>query len=147
MKELKFFVCTHCGNLAGMVYNSGVPMICCGEPMKELVPNTVDAAGEKHKPVISVDGSTVTVTVGSVAHPMTEAHLIQWVVLQTEQGVQRKELAADAEPKAVFALAEGDKACGRPTCKPSGRGQTKEPSKRPRKRALFCWPLTDGAHF
>src|SRR5699024_1403601 len=53
MKELKFFVCTHCGNLAGMVYSSGVPMICCGEPMKELVPNTVDAAGEKHKPVIS----------------------------------------------------------------------------------------------
>ena len=46
MKELKFFVCTHCGNLAGMVYSSGVPMICCGEPMKELVPNTVDAAGE-----------------------------------------------------------------------------------------------------
>ena len=64
MKELKFFVCTHCGNLAGMVYNSGVPMICCGEPMKELVPNTVDAAGEKHKPVVSVAGNTVTVTVG-----------------------------------------------------------------------------------
>ena len=97
MKELKFFVCTHCGNLAGMVYSSGVPMICCGEPMKELVPNTVDAAGEKHKPVVSVEGSTVTVAVGSVAHPMTDAHLIQWVALQTEQGV------------AVFALAEGDK--------------------------------------
>ena len=76
MKELKFFVCTHCGNLAGMVYSSGVPMICCGEPMKELVPNTVDAAGEKHKPVVSVEGSTVTVAVGSVAHPMTDAHLI-----------------------------------------------------------------------
>ena len=109
MKELKFFVCTHCGNLAGMVYSSGVPMICCGEPMKELVPNTVDAAGEKHKPVVSVEGSTVTVAVGSVAHPMTDAHLIQWVALQTEQGVQRKELAANAEPKVVFALAEGDK--------------------------------------
>ena len=109
MKELKFFVCTHCGNLAGMVYSSGVPMICCGEPMKELVPNTVEAAGEKHKPVIAVEGSTVTVTVGSVAHPMTDAHLIQWVVLETEQGVQRKTLTADAEPKAVFALAEGDK--------------------------------------
>ena len=108
MKELKFFVCTHCGNLAGMVYNSGVPMICCGEPMKELVPNTVDAAGEKHKPVISVDGSTVTVTVGSVAHPMTEAHLIQWVVLQTEQGVQRKELAPPrpVEDRAVSQPAE-----------------------------------------
>ena len=109
MKELKFFVCPHCGNLAGMVYSSGVPMICCGEPMKELVPNTVDAAGEKHKPVVSVAGNTVTVTVGSVAHPMTEAHLIQWVALQTEQGVQRKVLAADSAPTVTFALTEGDK--------------------------------------
>ena len=109
MKELKFFLCTHCGNLAGMVYSSGVPMICCGEPMKELVPNTVDAAGEKHKPVVTVAGNTVTVTVGSVAHPMTEAHLIQWVALQTEQGVQRKVLAADSAPTVTFALTEGDK--------------------------------------
>ena len=109
MKELKFFLCTHCGNLAGMVYSSGVPMIFCGEPMKELVPNTVDAAGEKHKPVVTVAGNTVTVTVGSVAHPMTEAHLIQWVALQTEQGVQRKVLAADSAPTVTFALTEGDK--------------------------------------
>ena len=104
MKDLKFYVCTHCGNLIETIHSSGVPMICCGEPM-----NTVEAAGEKHKPVIAVEGSTVTVTVGSVAHPMTDAHLIQWVVLETEQGVQRKTLTADAEPKAVFALAEGDK--------------------------------------
>ena len=109
MKDLKFYVCTHCGNLIETIHSSGFPMICCGEPMKELVPNTVEAAGEKHKPVIAVEGSTVTVTVGSVAHPMTDAHLIQWVVLETEQGVQRKTLTADAEPKAVFALAEGDK--------------------------------------
>ena len=109
MKELKFYVCSHCGNLVEMVHSSGVPMICCGEAMKELVPNTVDAAGEKHKPVVTVEGSTVTVVVGSVAHPMTDAHLIQWVVLETEQGVQRKELAANAEPKAVFTVAEGDK--------------------------------------
>ena len=86
MKDLKFYVCTHCGNLIETIHSSGVPMICCGEPMKELVPNTVEAAGEKHKPVIAVEGSTVTVTVGSVAHPMTDAHLIQWVVLETEQG-------------------------------------------------------------
>ena len=109
MKEMKFDGCSHCGNLVEMVHSSGVPMICCGQPMKELVPNTVDAAGEKHKPVVTVEGSTVTVVVGSVAHPMTDAHLIQWVVVETEQGVQRKELAANAEPKAVFTLAEGDK--------------------------------------
>ena len=109
MKDLKFYVCTHCGNLIETIHSSGVPMICCGEPMKELVPNTVEAAGEKHKPVVTVEGSTVTVAVGSVAHPMTDAHLIQWVVLETEQGVQRKELSANAEPKAVFTVAEGDK--------------------------------------
>ena len=107
MKDLKFYVCTHCGNLIETIHSSGVPMICCGEPMKELVPNTVEAAGEKHKPVIAVEGSTVTVTVGSVAHPMTDAHLIQWVVLETEQGVQRKTLTADAEPKAVFCPGRG----------------------------------------
>ncbi len=110
MKELKFYVCNHCGNLVGMVNNSGVPMICCGEPMKELVPNTVEASGEKHKPVVTVEGGTVNVMVGSVAHPMQKVHSIQWIALQTEQGVQRKPLAVDAEPKAVFALAEGDKA-------------------------------------
>ena len=109
MKALKFYVCPPCGTLIEPIHSSGVPMICCGEPMKELVPNTVEAAGEKHKPVIAVEGSTVTVTVGSVAHPMTDPHLNQWVVLETEQGVPRKPLTADAEPKAVFALAEGDK--------------------------------------
>ena len=108
MKELKFYVCSHCGNLVEMVHSSGVPMICCGQPMKELVPNTVDAAGEKHKPVVTVEGSTVTVVVGSVAHPMTEEHLIQWVVLETSQGWQQKKLAAGDAPEVKFALAEGE---------------------------------------
>jgi superoxide reductase len=68
----KFYLCKHCGNLVGMVHNSGVPIICCGEPMNELVPNTTDGAAEKHVPVVSIEGNMVTVEVGSVAHPMVE---------------------------------------------------------------------------
>ena len=108
--EQKFYICSHCGNIIAMVKDKGVPVMCCGQKMTRLEPGVTDGAAEKHLPVWKKEGNKVFVTVGSVAHPMTEAHLIQWVVLQTEQGVQRKELAADAEPKAVFALAEGDKA-------------------------------------
>ena len=105
----KFFVCKHCGNLVGMIFNSGVPMVCCGENMTELVPNTTDAAQEKHVPVVTVEGNKVTVEVGSVAHPMEEAHYIQWIYLQTEKGGQRKSLNPGYAPKAVFELID-DKA-------------------------------------
>ncbi len=104
----KFYVCEVCGNIAGKVNDAGVPLVCCGRPMKELVANSTDAAGEKHVPVVTVDGNQVIVNVGSVAHPMTEEHLIAWVCLETTQGWQRKPLAANAEPKVVFALADGD---------------------------------------
>ena len=61
---MKFYECSHCHNIIAYVKSSGVPVICCGEPMKELIPNTTDAAGEKHVPVIQVEGNKVTVTVG-----------------------------------------------------------------------------------
>jgi len=69
----------HCGNIIGVIHNAGVPMMCCGEKMQELIPGTVDAAVEKHVPVVSVDGNIVTVKVGEVEHPMVEEHFIQWV--------------------------------------------------------------------
>ena len=81
---------------------------CCGEEMLELVPNTSDGAGEKHVPVLERAGQTVTVKVGSVAHPMLEEHSIRWIALETKEGMQRKRLAPGAEPKASFALTEGD---------------------------------------
>ncbi len=109
-ESAKFYVCKHCGNLVSMIHASGVKMICCGEEMSELKPNTVDAAQEKHVPVVTVNGNTVTVEVGSVPHPMLDAHYIQWIYLETEQGIQRKCLKPGTEPKAVFSLAEGDKA-------------------------------------
>ncbi len=104
MCETSFYVCKHCGNLIGMIHNSGVPMVCCGEKMQLLEPNTVDASAEKHVPVASVDGDILTVHIGSAAHPMTAEHHIDWVYLQTENGGQRKCLAVDSEPTVTFAL-------------------------------------------
>ena len=106
---MKFFICNHCKNIIGKIHDSGVPVVCCGEKMAELVPNTTDAATEKHVPVIKVDGTSVTVTIGSTLHPMTEEHLIQWVYLETEEGGQRKNLKAGDKPELTFAITPGDR--------------------------------------
>lgn len=106
--ELKFYVCKHCGNIIAKVKDSGVPVICCGEPMSEIVPGAVDAAHEKHVPVYTVEGNTVQVQVGSVLHPATAEHHIEWIALQTKFGNQRKALDPTAEPKACFAICKGD---------------------------------------
>lgn len=79
--ELKLYKCAHCGNIAFKLIDSGVPMICCGEAMAELVPNTTDAAQEKHVPVLEDNGHTVTVKVGSVTHPMLAEHYIPVIAL------------------------------------------------------------------
>ena len=71
---MKFYVCEHCGNIIEYVKNKGVPVMCCGQKMVELIPGTSDGATEKHVPVIKVDGQTVGVEVGSVAHPSLEEH-------------------------------------------------------------------------
>lgn len=108
-KEQKFYVCKHCGNLVGMLDDAGVPIICCGEPMVELIPNTTDAAQEKHMPVVTVKGREVTVNVGSTAHPMTGEHHIAWIYLQTNEGGHRKSPDADGAPEVKFALTEDEK--------------------------------------
>ncbi|MFI3256852.1 MAG: desulfoferrodoxin family protein [Spirochaetales bacterium] len=109
MTKMNFFLCNHCGNLIGMIHDAGVPVVCCGEKMHELVPGAVDAAQEKHVPVVAVNGTTVTVTVGEVAHPMEESHFIQWVYVQTEKGGQRKGLKPGDKPELTFAITEDDK--------------------------------------
>ena len=105
---MTFYKCAHCGNIIAHINDSGVRVVCCGEEMKPLIPNTTDAAGEKHVPLIKQEGNLVTVSVGSVAHPMLEAHYIQWMILETKQGRQRKMLKAGEKPVAVFALTDGD---------------------------------------
>ena len=109
MCETKFYVCETCGNLGGMINASGVSMMCCGKKMSVLEAGVVEASKEKHIPVASVNGNTVTVTVGSVEHPMTEEHLINWVYLQTDKGGQRKCLSAGSAPSVIFALTENEK--------------------------------------
>ena len=107
---LKFYKCAHCGNVAIKPFDAGVPLMCCGEKMEELTANSTDAATEKHVPVVAVEGNTVNVVVGEVEHPMTEEHLIAFIVLETKAGYQVAELTAADAPKATFALAEGDEA-------------------------------------
>ncbi|MBQ9137210.1 MAG: desulfoferrodoxin [Alistipes sp.] len=83
----KFFKCRHCGNVVEKVVDSGVAVVCCGEKMEELVPNTVEASGEKHIPVVTrIDENTIKVEVGSVAHPMLPEHHIAFIYVETESG-------------------------------------------------------------
>ena len=108
MSNKKFYRCNACGNLFGVINDSGVNPVCCGSPMEELKANTVDAAVEKHVPVIEISGDTVTVSVGSVQHPMLEEHFIQWIMITQGDITQKKVLKPGEEPKAVFKIAEGE---------------------------------------
>jgi len=106
MKNTKFYICPDCGMVIETVHDSGIAPSCCGMKMDVLVPNTVEASGEKHIPAVTVDGSVVTVNVGSVDHPMQDAHYIEWVQLVTERGSQRKYMNPGDAPKVTFQLAE-----------------------------------------
>lgn len=108
MEEKKFFVCKHCGNIITHVKDSGVRVMCCGEKMEEIVPNTTDASKEKHMPEVLKENGKITVTVGSTLHPMTEAHLIEWILLVTKEGCQRKTLNANCAPVAEFYISDND---------------------------------------
>lgn len=106
--EQKFFICEHCGNIVEVVKDAGVPIMCCGQKMTELVPGTTDAAVEKHVPVYEVKDGKVYVKVGEVEHPMLEEHYIEWISIQTNKGIQRKALAPGEKPEAVFAICEDE---------------------------------------
>ena len=101
---MKFYLCNHCKNLVAMVNDSGVNPVCCGEKMQLLVPGTVDASVEKHTPAVTVDVDIVRVEVGSVAHPMTDEHFIQWIYLETCCGGQIKYLRPTDAPETKFNL-------------------------------------------
>lgn len=106
--EQRFYICERCGRIMAVVKDSAVPVMCCGQKMKELIPGTTEASAEKHIPVCTVDGNKVTVTVGEVFHPMLDEHYIEWISLQTKQGNQRKILKPGDKPQACFAILEGD---------------------------------------
>ena len=106
--EQRFYVCEGCGKIVAMVKPSACPTMCCGQAMKQIVPNTTDAAQEKHVPVWKQEGNLVKVQVGSTAHSMLAAHYIEWVSLQTKAGNQRKALSPGMAPEVTFALTDGD---------------------------------------
>lgn len=106
--KMKFYKCKVCGKIITLIEDTGVPTVCCGQDMVELKAGTTDAAVEKHVPIVAANGNIVTVSVGSVAHPMEEKHFIEWICLETSKGFQMKYLKPGAEPKALFVLADGE---------------------------------------
>ena len=103
MRE-KFYICRKCGNLVELLNDSGVPMVCCGEEMQALVPNTSEGAGEKHLPFVQVDGDNLHVQIGEVIHPMIAEHYIQWIYVETENGGQLIKFMPDDIPQADVCL-------------------------------------------
>lgn len=99
-----FYKCSHCGKVVMLLEDKGIPTICCGEEMKLLNPNTVDAAFEKHVPVVEEKDDAVQVRVGEVAHPMSPEHFIEFIVLHTDQGYKIKHLHPGELPVAEFAI-------------------------------------------
>ena len=104
---MKFYKCSHCGNIVVYAQNMGVPVFCCGEKMQEITESI--GAPEKHTPIISQEGNIVKVTMGEAAHPMTVEHHIAWVVLETENGFQLKNIDATGAPEAVFVINDSEK--------------------------------------
>ena len=101
----KFYKCNHCGNVVEKVVDKKVPVVCCGQKMEELIPNTVDASGEKHVPVVTwVDDKTLKIEVGSVHHPMLPEHHIAFVYVETENGGIRVNL--NDKPETIVYVGE-----------------------------------------
>lgn len=103
-----FYKSKHCENLAVLLQGGEKEMSCCGEPMTRLEANTSEGASEKHLPVVKKEGDKIHVQVGSVSHPMSEEHSIQWIYLATRQGGQIKQLESHQPPEACFSVCGGD---------------------------------------
>ena len=104
---MKFYICKHCGNITTYMEESGVPIMCCGKKMEELIPGTSDGAFEKHIPKVTIDNNKVLVEIGEVEHPMVDAHYIKWIIIETTDGIQIKRLQPNNKPIAEFRIKEG----------------------------------------
>jgi superoxide reductase len=105
---MKFYKCAKCGQMVGAIKETACDVFCCGQAMEELIPGTTDAAVEKHVPVYTVEGSKVSVKVGSVEHPMIDVHYIEWIVVETNFGSYTRKLSPNTPPAAEFNLVEGE---------------------------------------
>jgi superoxide reductase len=113
--RLEIYKCEVCGNIVEVVHASGGQLVCCGQPMKLMTENSVDASKEKHVPVIEKVAGGVKVSVGSVAHPMEEKHYIEWIELIVDGKAYRQFLNPGEKPEALFNV-EGDKLTAREYC-------------------------------
>ncbi|MGL4949255.1 MAG: desulfoferrodoxin family protein [Anaeroplasmataceae bacterium] len=107
--ELKIYRCNKCHNVITHLYKSPIDVICCGEKMKELVPNTVDAAVEKHVPVVTVKDNLVNIKIGSVIHPMTKEHYIDFIIIHTDKSAIVKKLTLDSSLDINYQLDPNEK--------------------------------------
>ena len=101
-ERLQVYKCELCGNMAEILHGGGGTLVCCKEPMKLYTENTVDAAKEKHVPVIEKTGSGFKVKVGSVSHPMEENHFIEWIEVIADGKAYRQFLEPGGAPEATF---------------------------------------------
>ncbi len=115
MKQLEVYKCEICGNIVEGLHSGDGALVCCGEKMNLMAENTVDAAREKHVPVIEKGNGTITVKVGSVAHPMEEKHYIEWIELLADGKAYRQFLKPGEKPEATFAVS-ADKVTAREYC-------------------------------
>jgi superoxide reductase len=114
-EKLEIYKCDVCGNIVEVLHGAGGELVCCGEPMKLLKENTVDAAKEKHVPVVEKTAEGFKVKVGSVAHPMEEKHYIEWVEIIADGKAYRQFLNPGEAPEATFEV-EADQVTARELC-------------------------------
>jgi superoxide reductase len=114
-QQLEVYKCEVCGNIVEILHGGAGELVCCGQPMKRFVENTVDAAKEKHVPVVEKTATGVKVKVGSVAHPMEEKHWIEWVEVIVGGKAYRQFLKPGEAPEAVFDI-KADKVTAREYC-------------------------------
>ncbi len=107
-ERLEVYKCDACGNIVEVIHGGGGELVCCGEAMQLLVENTVDAAREKHVPVIEQVEGGVKVKVGDVAHPMEEKHYIEWIEIIDGDKADRQFLSPGQAPEAVFKTASAN---------------------------------------
>ena len=114
-KKNEVYKCPLCGNIVQVLHTGAGELVCCGQPMELMAENTVDAAQEKHIPVVEKTDNGYKITVGSVAHPMEEKHWIEWIELVTDSAVYRADLKPGDTPEAVFCT-ETDAVTARAYC-------------------------------
>ncbi len=114
-EKLQIYKCEVCGNIVEMIHAGAGQLVCCGQPMNLFRENTVDAAKEKHVPVIEKTAAGTKVTVGSVPHPMEQAHYIEWIEIVADGKAYRKFLNPGEAPEATFEI-KADKVTAREYC-------------------------------